>query len=144
MRIYGISLLNMRIFAFCKCACMERRMRIYGSSLPYMHILDSVNAHIWPRENAHIRKRASIYESEHAHIRKSAYMEAKNAHIQKLSSIYAHVNFCICTYTEAKMCIYGSSLPYMHILDSVNPHIRKAVHIRKRASIYAHSSLRRQ
>ena len=38
----------------------------------------------------------------------------RNAHIQKISSVYAHFSFCICAFTQGKMHIYGSIL-YMCI-----------------------------
>jgi hypothetical protein len=83
----------------------------------------------------------------------------QNAHIQKRASYMRIYGRKKCAFTEAKMCIYGRELPYMHILASVNlssvyAHFgfrkcafteakmriygRKNVHIRKRASVYAH------
>jgi hypothetical protein len=117
-------------------------MHIYRSSLLYMHILPSVYAHFV--------------------IHKCAFFPSLNAHIRKRASVFAHFGFCIRAFTEAKMCIYRSSLPYMHIFPfvyvhfgfricvlfpSINAHIQKPkctyteaqnVHIQNLSSVYAH------
>ena len=94
-----------------KCAFTEAKMRIYGRDLLYMHILASVCAHLR-------KEKMRIYGRQNAHIRKRA-------------SVYVHFRFRICTFTEAKMCIYGRD-----IYGSQN------VHIRKLSSVYAHFGFR--
>jgi hypothetical protein len=64
------------------------------------------------------------------HIRKRDMhiLASVNVHIRKRDFVYVHFDLCICTFKEAKMRIYGSSiygreLPYIRILASVNAHI---------------------
>jgi hypothetical protein len=59
-------------------------------------------------------------------------MRSVNAHIWKLSSVYAHVGFRKCAFMEANMCIYGRE-----IYESQN------VHIWKISSVYAHFGFRK-
>jgi hypothetical protein len=144
-----------------KCTYTEELSSIYAHfGFVYAH-LRKEKMHIYGSQNAHIRKRASVYVHfgfVNAHIwnPKCAYMEEDKIHIygRELSymrilvfplnafylpymRILASANAHKCAYTEAKMCIYGSSiygreLPYMRILASVNAHIQKL------SSIYAH------
>jgi hypothetical protein len=102
-------------------------MRIYRSSLPYMHIFPSVYAHFGFRICTFFPFCKCTYTEAKMRIYRS-----QNAHIQKLSSIYVHLRKPKCAYTEAEVHIYKIPLPYMRIYGSQN------VHIRKRASIYAH------
>ena len=97
---------------FRVCAYTEGRMHIYGSSLPYMHMLLCAFCLL---VHAHIRKPTGAYTEESVRICACCllYMHIygrRNAHIRKLSSIYAR------TFTEGGMRIYGSFPPYMHAL----------------------------
>jgi hypothetical protein len=155
-RICAFWLPYMRIYGRKKCAYTEAKMRIYGRELPYMCILASVYAHLRKPKCAYTE---ALYTEES--FRKCAYTEDKMRIYRRELSYMRIYGRKKCAFTEAKMriYIYGRELPYMHILASVNlssvyAHFgfrkcafteakmriygRKNVHIRKRASVYAH------